>query len=153
MNKRHHGVAAAAVLILGVGAAGITQATTCMDELDRFERRLHDSTLASTDPDAFQALVRQAGETAELRDEEQCLQDVAELNQALPEDAGAQPATRESTDSGTRAAQDQPSRPKAPVLMIAGSGGESSLDEPAEATGEDNENDPSSDEDRENLRH
>jgi pimeloyl-ACP methyl ester carboxylesterase len=156
MTKREHGVAALiAVLVPGVGAAGIAQAATCMDELDRFERRLYDSTLASTDADAFQALVRQAEETAELRDEEQCLQGVAELNEALPEDAGTQPVTRESTHSGTRAAQDEPGRPKAPVLMIAGSDDASSDDEPAKTDDEDDDEDKendSSDEDAENLR-
>jgi hypothetical protein len=136
MNEHHHSVAAAAALIIGAGAAGITHAAACMDELDRFERKLHDSTLALKDPDAFQALLRRAEETAELRDERQCLQGVAELNEALPEDAGAQPVSRESTESANRDAQASPSRPKAPVLMIAGSDGASSDDEPAKADDE-----------------
>jgi hypothetical protein len=97
-------------LILVVGAAGAAEAATCKDELDRFERRLHSSTLAATDPDSFQALVRQAEEAAELRDEEQCLQSVATLNAALPDDA----------EAVTRGPSTARSRPAAPVLMMAG---------------------------------
>jgi hypothetical protein len=137
MNKGQHSLVAAAALSLGPLAAGFAQAATCMDELERFERRLHSSSLASTDPDAFQALVRQAEETAELRDEEQCLERVAELNAALPEDSGLQPVSRERTDSRSRDAQENPRRPKAPVLMIAGGDGD---DEPAKTDGEANEN-------------
>jgi hypothetical protein len=101
---------AAVALILVVGAAGAVEAATCKDELDRFERRLHSSALAATDPDNFQALVRQAEEAAELRDEEQCLQSVATLNAALPEDS----------EAATRGTPTTRSRPAAPVLMMAG---------------------------------
>lgn len=137
MNKGQYSLIAAAALSLGPLAAGFAQAATCIDELERFERRLHSSSLASTDPDAFQALVQQAQETAELRDEEQCRESVAELNAALPEDTGLQPVTRERTDSGSRDAQENPRRPKAPVLMIAGGDGD---DEPAKTDGEADEN-------------
>jgi anion-transporting ArsA/GET3 family ATPase len=120
MNRSHHGVAAAAFLVLCLQAGSVTEAATCMEELDRFERRLLDSTLASEDPDAFQSLVRQVEEAAELRDEEQCLQAVAELDAELPQDADVQPLSRESKQVDEDARKN-PRRPKAPVLMIAGS--------------------------------
>lgn len=117
-NRKQPGpalIAGALSLVLGIQVAG---AATCMDELDRFERRLHNSNLATTDPDTFRALVRQAEEAAELRDEEQCLQSVAELNSALPEDTDAQPVSRQTSSSADT--RDNPSRPAAPVLVIAG---------------------------------
>jgi len=117
-NRQQSLVAAAITLILGAYTAGTAQAATCKDELDRFERRLHSSTLAATDPDAFEALVRQAEEAAELRDEDQCLQTVAALNEALPEDQGAE-STRAAPTTRNDAAQKNARRPAAPVLMIA----------------------------------
>jgi hypothetical protein len=119
-NGQQAVAAAAMTVILGGYAIDTAQAATCKDELDRFERRLHSSTLAATDPGAFQTLVRQAEEAAELRDEEQCLQAVAALNEAVPEDA---PATR--IDAAKAA---NPRRPAPPVLMIAG---DDEADEPA----------------------
>lgn len=101
-------------VILGIQAAG---AATCMDELDRFERRLQDSSLAEKDPDTFQALVREAEQAAGLRDEEQCLQKVAELNSELPEDARPQPVSR-TPSAREISKRDNPSRPAAPVLML-----------------------------------
>jgi hypothetical protein len=112
---------AAAALVLGVAtgiATGTAEAATCMDELDRFERRLHGSGIAATDPDRFQALVRQAEEAAELRDEEQCLQSVAELNAGLPEDSGVQPGGSQTSTAPDKS--DSASRPAPPVLLIAG---------------------------------
>lgn len=132
-------VVGALSLVLGSQAA---VAATCMDELDRFERRLHNSSLATTDPDTFETLVRQAEEAAELRDEEQCLQSVAELNSELPEDAAAQPVSnRTSSSTETR---DNPSRPAAPVLLIAGGSGTDTpasddADNAAEEDGESND--------------
>lgn len=117
-------VAAALPIALAVAAgmqpAGIAEAATCMEELDRFERRLHGSGLAATDPETFEALVRQAEETAELRDEAQCLQSVAELNAALPEDPGSRPVSREVSGAADGESSDNPRRPAPPVLMIAG---------------------------------
>jgi hypothetical protein len=129
-------VAAALIAVLCMEAAG---AATCMDELDRFERRLHSSSLAATDPDAFQAFVRQAEEAAELRDEEECLQSVAELNSALPEDSGTQPVSRQTSSTGET--RDNPSRPAAPVLLIAGGAGTdaATTDGKADAAEEDSE--------------
>lgn len=143
MKESHYVAAAAIALILGAHASGSAQAATCMDELDRFERKLHDSSLADTDPDTFQALVRQAEEAAELRDEEQCLQSVAELNAALPEDSGAAPIRRRSTTSGTTSSDDDArgneSRPAAPVLLTAGDGEpDDSPDDTAEPAENDN---------------
>lgn len=116
--------AGALSIMLGMPVA---QAATCMDELDRFERRLNNSNLAVTDPDTFQALARQAEEAAELRDEEQCLQSVAELNSELPEQA--EPVSRSPAPKETR---DRP-RPAAPVLLVAGgTGGDSTRETPDE---------------------
>jgi hypothetical protein len=111
-------IAGALTVVFGFQAAG---AATCMDELDRFERRLQNSSLAAADPDAFQALVRQAEEAAELRDEEQCLLSVAELNAELPEDADPQPVSRQTSSTGET--RDNASRPAPPVLLIAGGAG------------------------------
>jgi hypothetical protein len=117
-GNRQQAIAAAAIAaLLGISATGSAQAATCKDELDRFESRLHSSTLAATDPDAFQALARLAEEAAELRDEQQCLQAVAALNQAVPEHPGVRP-TR--TTPATPAAPANPRRPAAPVLTISG---------------------------------
>jgi hypothetical protein len=116
-NRQQVVTAATITLILGASSAGTAQAATCKDELDSFERRLHSSTLAATDPDTFQSLVRQAEEAAELRDEQQCLQAVATLNEAVPEDPGV-PSTRATP--AAPGAQANPRRPAAPVLMISG---------------------------------
>ena len=116
----------AMILILGLYATGNAHAATCKDELDRFERRLHSSALEAKDPDTFHALARQAEEAAELRDEQQCLETVAALNDVVRENTGVQtsagedsrpsgPANDKSTDNGS-----SPSRPAAPVLMMAG---------------------------------
>jgi len=135
-HRSGHGlIAAALTFVLSLQAAGSAGAATCMDELDRFERRLHSSNLAATDPDTFNALVRRAEEAAELRDEEQCLQSVAELNEELPEDSGLQPVARQSSSDGGGMTQDSTSRPAAPVLMIAGG------EEAAETSAEDEPDD------------
>lgn len=115
-NRIQSLAAIAMTLILGLYASGSAHAATCKDELDRFERRLHSSSLEAKDPETFRALARQAEEAAELRDEQQCLETVAALNDVVPEDADA--------DSGaSRPASDKPpgrSRPAAPMLMMAG---------------------------------
>ena len=139
-----HGFAVGAVIAILLQGTAPAQAATCMDELDRFERRLHSSSLAATDPDRFEALLRQAEEAAELRDEEQCLQGVAELNAALPEEAGRQPASR-SAAAPKEDARDNPRRPAAPSLMIANGAdaGVTAADEkePADAASAEGEND------------
>jgi hypothetical protein len=128
-------LAAAAITVIVGGYATVTaQAATCKDELDRFERRLHSSTLAATDPGAFQTLVRQAEEAAELRDEEQCLEAVGALNEAVPEDPSTQPIRATPAATRNEAASTNPSRPAPPVLMIAGD--DETADEPGEPAGE-----------------
>jgi hypothetical protein len=124
-NRIESFAAIAVTLILGLYASAGAYAATCKDELDRFESRLHDSSLAAEDPDTYHALARQAEEAAELRDERQCLETVAALNDVVPEDANVQtsgdeesasgPADDKSTDTRPRS-----SRPAAPVLMMAG---------------------------------
>lgn len=120
-NRMQSFAASAMTLILGLYASGSAHAATCKDELDRFERRLHSSSLEAKDPDTFRALARQAEEAAELRDEQQCLETVAALNDVVPEDADA-----DSGASGPAASDqstDKPpgrSRPAAPMLMMAG---------------------------------
>lgn len=119
-NRIQSLAATAMTLILGLYASGSAHAATCKDELDRFERRLHSSSLEAKDPDTFRALARQAEEAAELRDEQQCLETVAALNDVVPEDADADSgASRPASDKST----DKPpsrSRPAAPMLMMAG---------------------------------
>jgi hypothetical protein len=132
-NGRPALAAVAITVIIGGYATVTAQAATCKDELDRFERRLHSSTLAATDPRAFQALVRQAEEAAELRDEEQCLQAVGALNEAVPEDPNTQPM-RATPATRNEAANTNPRRPAPPVLMIAGD--DETADEPDEPAGE-----------------
>jgi hypothetical protein len=135
-NRQQGFAAVAIILILGAYTEGSAQAATCKDELDRFERRLNSSTLARTDTDAFKELVRQAEEASELRDEDECLQTVALLDEALPEDPGAQsgrraPATRNDV-AGANARRANAARPAAPILMIAGG-------DEADESGEDQE--------------
>ena len=98
---RHAALAAALALGLQAGTAG---ASTCQDELNRFESRLQDSSLANEQPQRFQELLQDAREARSLRDEERCLQRVAELNAALP--AEDRPRTSASP-------------PKAPALLVA----------------------------------
>jgi hypothetical protein len=111
-NRQRRCPTIAAALILGVFAAASAQSATCRDELDRFEFRLNSSSLAETDPDTFEALVQQAEEAAELRDEEQCLRTVAALYDVLPADPRAQ--------TNDAAPATNASRPSAPVLIMAG---------------------------------
>jgi len=149
MRISRHGLTSAVILSVGLQAANYAQAATCKDELDQFERRLHSSSMAADDPGAFEELVRLAEEAAELRDEDQCLQRVAELNEALPEDNVVQPLSQGQDDSSAGSeAQAAPSRPRAPVLLIADDGdgtgtepGEQAGDESAafdDASGDDN---------------
>jgi hypothetical protein len=116
-NRQQAVTAATITLILVASAAGSAQAATCKDELDAFERRLHSSTLAATNPDTFQTLARLAEEAAELRDEQQCLQTVATLNETVPEDPGLRSSRATPAAPG---AQANPRRPAAPVLMSSG---------------------------------
>jgi len=126
-NRIQRCVATAMTLILGLYASGGAYAATCKDELDRFERRLHSSSLEAEDPDTYYALAHQAEEAAELRDEQQCLETVAAMNDVVPEDGDAGVQTSAGEDSAPGPAHDKStdkrsssSRPAAPVLMMAG---------------------------------
>lgn len=117
MNLRHCTLPALAAALIALPLEG-SMASTCKDELDRFESRLYDSQIPSTDPQLFRELVRAAERAAELRDEERCLQRVAELNEALPErgappQSGSRPAPRQDSS-------DEPARPRAPMLLVTG---------------------------------
>lgn len=115
---------AAAALALPVDSS---IASTCKDELDRFESRLYDSQIPATDPDLFEELVREAERAALLRDERRCLERVAELKKALPE--SAMPPTSRTSPAGEA---DEPARPAAPVLLVTDSeDSRSAGDEPA----------------------
>lgn len=130
MNLRHCALPALAAAAVALPLEG-SMASTCKDELDRFESRLYDSAVAESDPQLFQELVREAERAAELRDEARCLQRVAELNEALPERA-VPPTSRAVPEQET---SDEPARPKAPLLLVT------SEDESAEVP-EDEEDDP-----------
>lgn len=106
---------AAAALALPVESS---LASTCKDELDRFQSRLYDSQIPSTDPDLFEELVREAERAALLRDEQRCLERVAELKEALPE--SAMPTSTSRTSAAGES--DEPARPAAPVLLVTDSG-------------------------------
>lgn len=132
MRYRHSAwptLVAAAVVGL---QAEVGSASTCKDELDRFQSRLYGSDIAADRPQLFQELVRKAERAAELRDEQQCLRRVAELNQALPENDSRQPTAGETSIDDTDA-QPAESRPDAPVLLIA-DGDQSGQDDEDEQT-------------------
>lgn len=114
MNLRHCALPSLAAAAIALPLEG-SMASTCKDELDRFESRLHDSSLPADDPQLFQELVREAERAAGLRDEERCLQRVAELNEALPERAVPPPTSRAAPE---QQAPDEPARPRAPVLLM-----------------------------------
>jgi hypothetical protein len=148
IRNRIQGLAVAAMtLILGLGASGSTFAATCKDELDRFEYRLRHSSMEAKDPATFRALARQAEEAAELRDERQCLETVAALNDVVPEDAevatGASEDSRASGPAKSTGTRSRPSRPAAPVLMIAGDddAGEADEERKPAASGSDDQDD------------
>lgn len=62
-------------------------AASCREELQDFERRLYESSLAAEDPAEYAKLTRQVEEISELRDEALCAERLAGLNERLP-DAG-----------------------------------------------------------------
>lgn len=104
--------AAAAAIPLALALADVAGAVSCREQLADFERRLHDSSLAADDPDTYAELARQAEEASELRDEELCLQRVAELDDALPADEPASPQPTDVTSSAPA-----PAPPAAPLLL------------------------------------
>lgn len=120
---------AAAALALPVDSS---IASTCKDELDRFESRLYDSEIPATDPELFEELVREAERAALLRDEQRCLKRVAELKEALPESAVPTPTSRTSPAGEP----DEPARPAAPVLLVTDSENSGSASEELAPEGE-----------------
>jgi hypothetical protein len=117
MNLRHCALSSLAAAVIVLPFEG-SIASTCKDELDRFESRLYGSQIPSTDPQLFQELVREAERAAQLRDEERCLRRVAELNDALPE-PGVQPQSS-SRPPPQKDPADEAARPKAPILLVTG---------------------------------
>ncbi|MGH8194685.1 MAG: hypothetical protein ACREQ8_09830 [Woeseiaceae bacterium] len=97
--------------------AAAANAATCREELQQFERKLGSSSLAVDEPEKFANLAREAEAAAELRDEDLCLQQVAELNAALPAASPAAPAEEPGTQTNAVPAERAP--PKPPVLLEA----------------------------------
>lgn len=86
-------VATAALPLTALAWPAVASAASCREELQDFERRLYDSSLAAEDPEEYAELTRRVEEISELRDEALCAERLAELNARLP-------------DSGETAAQD-----------------------------------------------
>ena len=81
------------VALLPLLPASPAGAASCREELDAFEGQLNDSSLAARAPDRYAELARAAEEAGELRDEQLCMERVAELNAALAEAGNATPET------------------------------------------------------------
>lgn len=77
-------IAAAALALAAVSVPEIANAASCREQLQDFERRLYESSLAADDPEEYAELSRQAEEISELRDEELCARRLAELSGRLP---------------------------------------------------------------------
>lgn len=80
----------AILIALALGGAAlsmpeIASAASCREQLQEFERRLYESSLAAEDPEAHADLTRQVEEISELRDEARCAERLAELNDELPD--------------------------------------------------------------------
>lgn len=80
--------AAAALPLAALTWPDTAGAASCREELQDFERRLYESSLAAEDPGEYAELTREVEEISELRDEALCAQRLAELNERLP-DAGS----------------------------------------------------------------
>lgn len=102
-----------ATLLCTAGA----NAATCREELQQFERRLNESSLAVLDPEAFANLAREAEDAAEMRDEELCLQRAAELNAEIPAEDPAPPVRETNMQTGDESPERAP--PEAPILLEA----------------------------------
>lgn len=108
--------AAAALTWAGLTWPDPAIAASCREQLEDFERRLYESALAAEDPDRYAELSRQAEELSELRDEEHCLERLAELSEEIPEPA-APTATGMTVPRPAEAAT--PAPPAAPILIEA----------------------------------
>jgi hypothetical protein len=105
-------------------------AASCREQLEDFERRLHESALAAEDPDQYAALSRQAEEISELRDEELCVERLAELGEEIPEPAA--PTTTGMNVPGPGEAAG-PAPPAAPFLIETAPADQAAEPGPAEA--------------------
>lgn len=108
-------------------------AASCREQLEDFERKLNDSSLAATEPEVYASLAREAANAAELRDEQLCMQRVAELNDALAAGATPQPVTSATPEAPSETPP--PAPPAAPLLLEAAPADyavESSSEEPPE---------------------
>jgi hypothetical protein len=74
-----------AVTCAAASLPDIASAASCREQLQEFERRLYDSSLAAEDPEAYADLTRRVEEISELRDEALCGERLAELNDELPD--------------------------------------------------------------------
>ena len=81
-------VATAALPLAALTWPAVAAAASCREELQDFERRLYDSSLAAEDPEEYAELTRQVEEISELRDEALCAERLAELNARLPDSGG-----------------------------------------------------------------
>lgn len=80
-------IAVAALPLAALTWPGSAGAASCREELQDFERRLYESSLAAEDAAEYAELTRQVEEISELRDEALCAERLAGLNERLP-DAG-----------------------------------------------------------------
>lgn len=85
-------ITAAALPFLALAWPDAAGAASCREQLEDFERRLYESSLAADDPEQYAELSRQAEEISELRDEALCVERLAELSDELP-------ATAENEDA------------------------------------------------------
>ena len=89
-------IAAAGLPLAALTWPAVAGAASCREELQEFERRLYDSSLAAEDPEEYADLTRQVEEISELRDEALCAERLAELNARLPD-----PGAAAAQDAGT----------------------------------------------------
>jgi hypothetical protein len=109
-------VAALFTLCAACLGAVAADAASCREQLAQFEERLNESSLAADEPEKFAELAQAAEAAAELRDEQLCLQRVAELNAAVAAEESA-PVDGPQAQSNASPAKRAP--PKPPVLLEA----------------------------------
>lgn len=79
-------IAGAALSLAAASVPETANAASCREQLQDFERRLYESSLAADDPERYAELSRQVEELSELRDEALCARRLAELADQLPAD-------------------------------------------------------------------
>lgn len=114
-------VATVSVAVAALIATDAAFAATCREELNDFERLLSESSLAIEQPDTFAELAREAQQASELRDEQRCLQKVAELKAALATaNPGPEPVSEALPEASTEATEaTEVAPPAAPILLKA----------------------------------